>query len=306
MNTKHKTRQWAPTELPRMRRELVLAAEEAADRAVNDPKVATRLQADEEKFADHVAKTDPAMAQRLRSHPLLRLHSLADMERRHALHFRAAELYWVTRDMTRVALHASTDMPPWTPSAVIPVPIGLLIWAEDLPRIVWRGHDNNPMVPIDGVLWEQSGGYVEFIALTRTDRAITDGITTTWRAPFITVHGRVSTRVHSRYRRHVADLPVSGRPIAVWLTVRRFFCDHVDCRLQRVHVRRAGSGVDRAARAPQRRPERSTGGGRVGPGRAGGIAAGRHVGHGGESVDAAAADSWAAGSAGRSGDGAWC
>ena len=100
------------------------------------------------------------MAQRLRSHPLLRLHSLADMERRHALHFRAAELYWVTRDMTRVALDASTDMPPWTPSAVIPVPIGLLIWAEDLPRIVWRGHDNNPMVPIDGVLWEQSGGYV--------------------------------------------------------------------------------------------------------------------------------------------------
>jgi hypothetical protein len=155
MNTKHKTQQWAPTELPRMRRELVLAAEEAADRVVNDPKVATRLQADEEKFADHVAKTDPAMAQRLRSHPLLRLHSLADMERRHALHFRAAELYWVTRDMTRVALDASTDMPPWTPSAVIPVPIGLLIWAEDLPRIVWRGHDNSPMMPVDGVLWEQ-------------------------------------------------------------------------------------------------------------------------------------------------------
>ena len=41
--------------------------------------------------------------------------------------------------------------------------------------------------------------------------------------------GRVSTRVHSRYRRQVADLPVSGRPVVVWLTVRRFFCDHVDC-----------------------------------------------------------------------------
>jgi hypothetical protein len=35
--------------------------------------------------------------------------------------------------------------------------------------------------------------------------------------------------VHSRYQRHLADLPVSGRPVAVWLTVRRFFCDHVDC-----------------------------------------------------------------------------
>lgn len=189
MAVKQKVHQWAPTELPRMRRELFLAAEEAADRAVSDPKVAARYQADEEKFAAHVAKTDPAMAQQLRSRPpLLGLHTLADMERRHALHFRAAELYWVTRDMTRVALDASTDMPPWTPSAVIPVPIGLLIWAEDLPRIVWRGHDNSPMVPIDGILWEQSGGYVEFIVLTRTDRAITEGITTTWRAPFITVH----------------------------------------------------------------------------------------------------------------------
>jgi len=40
---------------------------------------------------------------------------------------------------------------------------------------------------------------------------------------------RVSTRVHSRYRRQLADLPASGRPVVVWLAVRRFFCDHVDC-----------------------------------------------------------------------------
>jgi len=39
----------------------------------------------------------------------------------------------------------------------------------------------------------------------------------------------MSTRVHSRYRRHVSDLPVSGWPVVVWLTVRRFFCDDVDC-----------------------------------------------------------------------------
>ena len=41
--------------------------------------------------------------------------------------------------------------------------------------------------------------------------------------------GQVSTRVHSRYRRQLADLPVAGRPVEVWLTVRRCFCDHVDC-----------------------------------------------------------------------------
>ena len=156
MNTRHKTRQWAPTELPRMRRELVLAAEEAADRAVNDLKVAMQFQANEEKFADHVAKTDPAMAQRLRSHPLLEI-AVAGRQgtpSRPALPSRRAVLGHPGHK--RVALDASTDMPPWTPSAVIPVPIGLLIWAEDLPRIVWRGHDNSPMMPVDGVLWEQS------------------------------------------------------------------------------------------------------------------------------------------------------
>ncbi len=47
------------------------------------------------------------------------------------------------------------------------------------------------MMPVDGVLWEQSGGSIEFIVLTRTDRAITEGITTSWRAPFITVHSVV-------------------------------------------------------------------------------------------------------------------
>jgi DNA-directed RNA polymerase subunit N (RpoN/RPB10) len=41
--------------------------------------------------------------------------------------------------------------------------------------------------------------------------------------------GRVSARVHRHYRRRVADLPVSGRPVVVWLTMRRFFCDHTDC-----------------------------------------------------------------------------
>ena len=35
--------------------------------------------------------------------------------------------------------------------------------------------------------------------------------------------------MHSRYRRHLADLPVSGHPVEMVLTVRRFFCDHVDC-----------------------------------------------------------------------------
>ena len=41
--------------------------------------------------------------------------------------------------------------------------------------------------------------------------------------------GRVSTRVHSSYHRHLADLPVAGQPTQVMLRVRRFFCDQGDC-----------------------------------------------------------------------------
>jgi len=39
----------------------------------------------------------------------------------------------------------------------------------------------------------------------------------------------VSRRVHSHYRRRLADLPVAGQPTMLWLTVRRFFCDQDDC-----------------------------------------------------------------------------
>jgi transposase len=53
--------------------------------------------------------------------------------------------------------------------------------------------------------------------------------------------------VHSRYRRRVADLPVSGRPVVLWLTVRRFFCDHVDCRA-RTFVEQVPDLTERHAR----------------------------------------------------------
>lgn len=41
--------------------------------------------------------------------------------------------------------------------------------------------------------------------------------------------GSVSDRVHSRYRRTLADAAVGGRPAAIALTVRRFFCAHAGC-----------------------------------------------------------------------------
>ena len=41
--------------------------------------------------------------------------------------------------------------------------------------------------------------------------------------------GGVSHRVHSRYTRNLADLPLSGRPVELKLLVRRFRCDRALC-----------------------------------------------------------------------------
>jgi transposase len=41
--------------------------------------------------------------------------------------------------------------------------------------------------------------------------------------------GFTSGRVHSRYVRHPADLPIAGHNVEFSLTVRRFFCDNSEC-----------------------------------------------------------------------------
>ena len=38
-----------------------------------------------------------------------------------------------------------------------------------------------------------------------------------------------SRRVHSRYHRRLADMPVAGSPVVLWLRVRWFFCDNPRC-----------------------------------------------------------------------------
>ena len=44
--------------------------------------------------------------------------------------------------------------------------------------------------------------------------------------------GAVASRVHSRYRRRLDDVPVAGQPVVIHLTVRRFFCPAADCSRQ--------------------------------------------------------------------------
>jgi transposase len=58
----------------------------------------------------------------------------------------------------------------------------------------------------------------------------------------------VSRRVHSRYERHLTELPVGGRRVVVRLTVRRFFCDAPDCP-RRTFVEQVPGLTSRYARA---------------------------------------------------------
>ncbi|HZC95595.1 MAG TPA: ISL3 family transposase [Bradyrhizobium sp.] len=41
--------------------------------------------------------------------------------------------------------------------------------------------------------------------------------------------GNQSERVHSRYRRRLADLPIAGRPVCLMVLARRFYCNAVLC-----------------------------------------------------------------------------
>jgi transposase len=70
-----------------------------------------------------------------------------------------------------------------------------------------------------------------------------------------------ATRVHSRYRRQISELPVGGRGLIVRLHVRRFFCDQSQCQ-RRTFVEQVAGLTE-----PRRRVE----GGREGAWERGGL-----------------------------------
>lgn len=59
--------------------------------------------------------------------------------------------------------------------------------------------------------------------------------------------GRASRRVHSRYKRQIADLPWEGIPVRIELRVRRFFCVADHCS-QRIFTERLPNTVGRHSR----------------------------------------------------------
>jgi len=54
--------------------------------------------------------------------------------------------------------------------------------------------------------------------------------------------GTVSRRIHSRYRRRVTDLPLSGRVVELLVIARRFRCDAVLCGRQ-IFTERFADGI---------------------------------------------------------------
>ena len=64
----------------------------------------------------------------------------------------------------------------------------------------------------------------------------------------------VCDRVHSQYRRTLADLPAAGRRMVLVLRVRRFFCDDLTCR-QRIFGERFDGAIQPRARRTARLDE---------------------------------------------------
>ena len=92
-----------------------------------------------------------------------------------------ASLWWVSADMGRVALDASTDMPEWTPASVLPAATGLIAFADPmpdvivygLPRSLWStgpdGQPTQPTVPLSAVLWTLDEGLLQLVKVARSE-----------------------------------------------------------------------------------------------------------------------------------------
>ena len=76
-------------------------------------------------------------------------HALVDALRNQRPWIRDADMYWVSADMTKLALDASHDLPDWSAGTAMPSPQGLLYWAGPLPALTVQLHP----LPLAGVLW---------------------------------------------------------------------------------------------------------------------------------------------------------
>lgn len=115
----------------------------------------------------------------------------------------AAELYWVTRDMTALALDASADLPEWTPAVAAPSRFGMLVWEGGLPTLPWTGAPDRgfhvsplgarvpPQARVDGVVWGPEEQGIMLHLLTRS-APLGDLLTPRWAACELFTFGAVA------------------------------------------------------------------------------------------------------------------
>lgn len=115
---------------------------------------------------------------------------------------RHSPLWWVSPDMTALALEASRSLPAWSPRGAAPGTTGILLWAGQMPTAPFDGAHTDtwtrtafgtlqpPEVPIRGVQWRVTPDAIEIYSVVRRD----DLPAGAWRIP---VAGTVpSTGVH--------------------------------------------------------------------------------------------------------------
>ena len=145
---------WAPTVLPHLARKLRQAETQALARL-------------KQRYAARGPLTGEAkqQAEQLERRYRLGLHGLE-----------MAEFFWVTEAMTRVALDASHDMPPFTPEAEVPSSAGFIGFETSLPPITSTrplvAHDGTEITdpkPVDALAWHRVPGGFSITALCRNE-----------------------------------------------------------------------------------------------------------------------------------------
>ena len=97
------------------------------------------------------------------------------------------------------------------------------------------------MQPLFRILSLIPGGFV-VQGVDRTEDSVVVEAQSEARAVTCPICGFLSRRIHSRYIRHVSDLPCSGRRVQLHVMTRRFVCDTPHCR-RRIFAERFGDGV---------------------------------------------------------------
>jgi transposase len=92
---------------------------------------------------------------------------------------------------------------------------------------------------------------LELVGCERSDEMLLVTMASTQRSPCCPLCGVAGKRVHSRYRRRVADLPWGGQPVRLLLQVRKYFCETPTCR-RKIFVERLTPFVAPWAQVSQR------------------------------------------------------